>query len=350
MKAWRLLIAVAALQSSAAGVATAQTLIVAKAPPGSTVEFVVNSITVGSKVADAAGTATIATQAAQAGGDMDAHLFVDVCDTVRRVVLVDRTQAVPPEGVGCQRTQIPGLFLVRPISTLVVTVDGGNPTVLLRQGRFTPRPEGTRRDWSTAPTGLVVSGGGNISAFRDPVVFACGNLSDCSGDASVLGATVGASYWLSPFIAAEGTYLRPSEVKTEGQQTNFRFNSFLNAHILTLAGKFGIPVGPARIYGKVGASYHRASFGTTQTNNPVTTTTDGVTTTVEGGTQTFVAETAGWGWLFGGGTEFWLKRSFGLYGEGGYIGVSGAGLDDVDAVLEDRVLFVVVGAQIKIGK
>ena len=352
MKAWRLLIAVAALETVAAGVATAQTVFVIKAPPGSTVEFVLNSTTVGSKAADATGTATIAaSQSAKGtGGDVEAHIYVDTCDTVRRVVVVDRTQAVPPEGAGCQRTQIPGLFLVRPISTLVINVGGGNPTVLLRQGRFTPSPEGTRRNWNTAPRGLVIAGGGDLASFRDPVTFACGTVSDCSGDASVLGYTVGVSYWLSPFIAAEATYLRPSEVKTEGQLTNIRFNSFLNAHILTVGGKFGIPVGPARIYGKIGASYHRASFGTMQTKDPVTTTTDGVTTTVEGGTQTFVAKTAGWGWLFGGGTEFWLKRSFGLYGEGGYIGVSGSGVDDIDATIEDRVLFVGVGVQIKIGK
>ena len=351
MKAWRLIIVVAALEAAAAGLATAQTLIVTKAPPGSTVEFVLNSTTVGSKAADAAGAATIAaSQSAQNTGDMDVHIFVDVCDTVRRVVVVDRTQVVPPEGSGCQRTQIPGLFLVRRVSTLVVTVDGANPTVLLRQGRFTPRPEGARRDWNTAPSGLVISGGGNLLSFRDPVTFACGDVSDCSGDGSVLGFTVGATYWLKPFISAEVTYIRPSEVKTEGQQNNFRFNSFLNAHILTTAGKFGIPVGLARIYGKVGASYHRASFGTTQTTDPVTTTTDGVTTTVEGGTQTFVAKTAGWAWTFGGGTEFWLRRSFGLYTEGGYAGVSGPGLDDVDAALEDRVIYFVVGAQIHVGK
>lgn len=352
MRPWRLLIAGAMLLTIAAGAATAQTVIVTKASPGSTVEFVLNSATVGSQPVDATGTATIAApkpaQVSDAG--VDANLFVDVCDTLRRVVIVDRTQAVPPEGSGCQRAQIPGLFLVRGISTLVVTVDGPNPTVLLRQGRFTPPPEGTEHNWSPSPTGLILYGGGNFSAFRDPVLFACGNVTDCSGDESVLGVTAGVSYWFSRFIAAEATYHRPSEVKTEGQQDNFRFNSFLNAHVLTMAGKAGIPAGPARIYGKIGTSYHRASFGTTQTNDPVTTTTDGVTTTVEGGTQTNVVKTAGWGWVFGGGTEFWLKQRFGLYFEGGYIGVSGSGVDDIDAVLEDRLLYVVVGAQIRIGR
>ena len=82
----------------------------------------------------------------------------------------------------------------------------------------------------------------------------------------------------------------------------------------------------------------------------MTTTTDGVTTTGEGGTQTNVVKTAGWGWVFGGGIEFWLKQRFGLYFEGGYIGVSGSGVDDIDAVLEDRLLYFVVGAQIRIGR
>ena len=350
MNAWRHFIPAVVLVTAAADIATAQTVIATKAPPGSTVEVVLNSATVGSATADAAGTATIAAlESAQPAGDIDVFLYVDTCDTVRRVLIVDRTQAVPPEGSGCKRAQVPGLFLVRRVSTLVVNVEG-NPTVLLRQGRFTPRPEGSIHTWSELPTGLVIYGGGNFSWFRDPVVMACGDVSDCSGDASVLGFNVGASYWFSRFIAAEFTYLRPSEVKAEGQQTNVRFNNFLNAHLLTVAGKAGIPAGPARIYGKIGASYHRASFGTTQTNDPVTTTTDGVTTTVEGGTQTFVAKTSGWAWTFGGGSEFWLRRSFGIYTEGGYIGISGLGEDDIDAFIEDRVIYFVVGAQIRLGR
>jgi hypothetical protein len=350
MTPWRPLIAAAALLTAAAGVTSAQTIIVTKAPPGSNVEVVFNSTPVGSATVNAEGTATIAVpQTAQPAGDIDTFLYVDTCDTVRRVVIVDRTQGVPPEGSGCKRAQVPGLFLVRRVSTLVVNVEG-NPTVLLRQGRFTPPKEGTAHNWSPSPTGLVIYGGGNLSFFRDPVVLACGNLSDCSGDASVLGFNVGASYWLSRFVAAEFVYLRPSEVQSEGQLENIRFNSFLNAHILTVAGKAGIPAGPARIFGKIGASYHRASFGTIQRHEPVTTTVDGVTTTVEGGIQTFVAETTGWGWAFGGGTEFWLRPSFGFYVEGGYSGISGAGEKDFDAIIEDRIIYFAVGAQIRIGR
>jgi hypothetical protein len=351
MKSWRLLTVAAALHTVAAGVATAQTLIATKAPPGSTVEFVLNSTTVGSKTADATGTVTIETSKPAQGetADMDAYIYVDICDTVRRVVVVDRTQAVPPEGTGCKRTQIPGLFLVRRVSTLVVNVDGGNPTVLLRQGRFTPRLGETDHTWSPSPTGLIVSGGGSLSAFRDPVALACGNVTSCSGDASVPAFTAGVDYWFSRFIAAEAMYMRPSEVKADGQQDNYRFNSFLNAHLVTMAGKFGIPIGLARLFGKIGGSYHRASFGTIQTNDPITRTTDGVTTTVEGGTQTYVVKTGGWGWTFGGGLEFWLGQRFALYGEGGYIGVSGNGRENIDAVIEDRVFFAVIGARIRIG-
>jgi hypothetical protein len=351
MKPWRLFIAAAALLTAAAGVASAQTVFVTKAPPGSTVEVVVNSANAGSAKADAAGTATITVpQSAQVSADIDAFIYVDTCDAVHRVVIVDRTQTVPPEGAGCKRAQIPGLFLVRRVSTLVVNIEG-NPTLLLRQGRFTPSPEGSTHNWSPSPTGFVIYGGGNLSSFRDAVALACGDVSDCSGDGSVLGFNVGASYWFSRFVAAEFTYLRPSEVKAEGSQSNFRFNNFLNAHILTVSGKAGIPAGPARIYGKVGGSYHRASFGTTQTVDPVTSTSeDGVTTTVEGGTQTFVARTTGWAWTFGGGSEFWVRPSFGLYTEGGYIGLSGTADDDVDALIEDRVIYFMVGGQIGLGR
>jgi hypothetical protein len=351
MTAWRHIIAAAALVTAAAGVASAQTVIVTKAPADSTVEVVLNAAAAGSATVDAAGMATITVpQPAQLSGDVDSFLYVDTCDTVRRVVIVDRTHAVPPEGAGCKRSQIPGLFLVRKVSTLVVNVEG-NPTVLLRQGRFTPPKDGTAHNWSPSPVGFVVYGGGNFSFFGDAVTLACGDVNDCSGDSAVLGFNVGASYWFSRFVAAEFTYLRPSEVKAEGQQSNFRFNNFLNAHVLTVSGKAGIPAGPARIYGKIGGSYHRASFGTIQIVEPVTNTSaDGVTTTVPGGTQTFVARTSGWAWTFGGGSEFWLKQWFGIYTEGGYVGLSGQGEDNLDAFIEDRIVYFTVGAQIRLAR
>src|SRR5262245_34578362 len=82
------------------GVATAQTVIVRRATAGSKVEFVLNQDTIGSAVVNAEGDATIV-----AGGagkpDMDANLYIDTCDALRRVFVIERSQTPPGADVGC---------------------------------------------------------------------------------------------------------------------------------------------------------------------------------------------------------------------------------------------------------
>ena len=48
--------------------------------------------------------------------------------------------------------------------------------------------------------------------------------------------------------------------------------------------------------------------------------------TFKGGTQTFETETRGWGWLFGGGLEAWIKPSFAIYGEAGSAALKGSAI------------------------
>jgi hypothetical protein len=330
--------------------ASAQTVIATNAPPRSTVEYILNMETVGSATADESGNATIAPK--QAGdrdrAGMEAHVYVDTCDTLRRVLIINRNQQPPPEGAGCQRAQVAGIFLVRPVSTLVIDVEGPVPTVLLRQGRFSLEQR-LGRTWSP-PTSLVLFGAPGLARITDPVDRACGNITDCSGSASGLALTGGVELWFNRFLAAEVSYLRPDEVTAEGRAGDFSFNSTLDAHVLTIAGKVGGPVGPARLYGKGGATYHWATFATTQTNEDVTVTTDGVTTTIEGGTQTFELRTRGWSWLVGGGVEVWLKPAFGLYLEGGRVGMKGSAVDDADGEIDDGIAYVVLGARVAIGR
>src|SRR5688572_17905807 len=126
--------------ATAVSLASAQTIIVTKAPPAAPVEFVLNDAVVATGTTDETGGATLTagTAGAATRADMDAQIYVDACDTLRRVLIVDRRMPVPAAAPGCARSQIAGLFLVRPISTLVLDVTGPVPTVLLRQGRFTP--------------------------------------------------------------------------------------------------------------------------------------------------------------------------------------------------------------------
>jgi hypothetical protein len=336
--------------SIAAGVASAQTAIVTNVPAGSKVEFVLNTSTVGAASAETSGTVTLSAPAdAGLKAEMDAYIYVDSCDDLRRVVVVDRNQPLPADVPGCRRTQIAGVFLVRPVSTLVVNVEGPTPTVLLRQGRFTPRAPGPRRTWNP-PTGLVLSGGAGLGSVSDPVVQACGDIPECSGDAAKLALTASAAFWFSPNLAVEVGYLKPWEVEADGTADTFRFNSAFNADVLTMTGKVGFPAGRVRIYGKAGGTYQQSTFTTTQITEDITTTTDGVTTTIEGGTQIYELRTGGWGWMFGGGLDVWLKSSFGLYAEGAWVSLKGNARDDADGATDDRVIYFVLGGRVRIGR
>ena len=350
MNGWRPLFLTAALTltvSVSAG--SAQTLIVTNAPAGSTVELVLNTATVGSATADSAGVATVAARqpATAAKTEMDAYIFVDSCDTLRRVVVVDRNVLPQPPAPGCERAQIAGLFLVRRVSTLVVNVAGPNPTVLLRQGSFRLRPPGPTRTWGP-PAGLVLSGGAGLSTVSNAVDQACGDLTDCSGDKSGAAYSLAVAYWFSKYVAVEAAYLEPAEVTASGSGTNFRFNSFLDAHVGSLVGKAGVPAGRVRIYGQGGLTYHQAIFNTSQTIQEVTVTINDVATTIPGGTQSYKLKTAGWGWMFGGGTEVWLKSSFGIYGEAGRAALRGKAREGGDGEMNAAAMYVVLGARVRL--
>lgn len=351
MKRWRPLALAAAIEVTLCiGIATAQTVVVRGALPGSTFEFVLNGTTIGSAAADAAGDATVAVNQATNVGkpEMDAHIYVDLCDKLRRVLVVDRILQPPPESAGCIRTQLVGVFLVRPISTLVVNVAGPNPTVLLRQGSFSLRPPRVRT-WSP-PTGLVLFGGGGLAKFRDAAALACGDVGECAGGDFGGTYTVGADFWITRYLAAEASYLKPAKANVDGSQNNFRFKSFLDAHVVTAAAKVGIPAGRVRLYGQGGANYHRATSGTTQTIDDVTVTIDGVAQTIKGGTQTYGLRTAGWGWQFGGGVEVWLTSALALHGEAGRVALKGAARDDAEGTMDDGLTFILIGGRVRIGR
>src|SRR5512142_973909 len=128
IESWRPLVLAAALSVSAGmGVATAQTVIVKNAPSGLAIQLVLNSATVGTARADTSGNATIAAKL-PATIDTDVHIFVDLCGTSRRILFIER--GLQPQGAapGCDRREIVGWFLLRPITSMLVDA-GTNPTV-----------------------------------------------------------------------------------------------------------------------------------------------------------------------------------------------------------------------------
>ena len=284
---WRLLVAAAltalTMTTLTAATAAAQTVMVRHAPPGDTVETVLNATKVGSATVDASGTATVPLGLSSTGKtEIDANVFVDICDKLHRVIVVERNKLPDPQQPGCARRDISGLYWVRPVNTLVVDVAEGRPSLLLVKGSYNPeRP----RTWNAAPRGFVVYGGGTIGSFRDAISVSCGNVTNCKGDSTLAGFTAGGTVWLLPYLGADVAYVKPQDVKTSGSGNTYHFNSDLESQLLTVAGKVGAPIGPVRLYGQAGMAYHWTKNTGTETIDDLTITVDNVQQTIPGGTQ-----------------------------------------------------------------
>jgi len=337
----RLLLSAAALfVISGAGAAHAQTVILRKVPAGGSIEVTVNSTPAASTKSEAGGDVILPIKMFEGAAktETDTQVLVGLCENnLIRVALLERGHSVPPEEPGCARRDMGGWFLVKPVSSVVIDVGGPSPTLLLRQGSYSLSPP---REWADAPTGLVLFGGaifGKPSSFKD---VACGTLTQCSGGDAEFGFTVGAAYWLLPWLAAEGSYVRPQEFSAEGSGDTYRFTSTLDAHVFNAMAKIGVPAGPFRPYGQIGGTYHRATLSTAQT----------MTNQTESPTQTYSVETGGWSVVFGGGLEVWLNQSFAIFGELTRGGMKGPAVDkNVEGELDDHLTSIVVGARIRIG-
>jgi len=331
------------------GVARAQTVLVRNAPPDSKIEVVLNTAPVGETRAGAAGIGLVDVNLQKNVNkeETDAQVFVDVCPEVRRVVLVERALTPPSPDAGCSRRDMGGIFLVKRVSTLVIDFGGTSPTLLLRQGKVSLAPP---RSWDGGRTGFMLFGGGGFTDLANMAAIACGTgTTQCSGKESGLGFNVGAEYWLTPIIAAEGTFLKPKKATATGSGDRYHFDNEFESFVGTAAGKIGIPAGRSRIYGHVGATYHQVTFDTNETLDELTTTTaDGVTTTVPGGVQKYRLETRGWGWFFGGGLEVWLSGSSALYAEVGRLSLKGSAVKKEDGTTNERVTTLIVGVKARL--
>src|SRR5436190_164971 len=108
---WRLLAIAAALNMTAgAAMAAAQTVLVRKAPPGVPVEVLLNDAVVGTGTTSPEGEVSIVVKMTQP--ELDANIFVDVCEKSRRIVVVDHNKRAPASPAGCERREISGIFWV----------------------------------------------------------------------------------------------------------------------------------------------------------------------------------------------------------------------------------------------
>jgi hypothetical protein len=174
-----------------------------------------------------------------------------------------------------------GIFLIRKVTSLVVSVGDPIATVLLRQGSYDLRPRGPRRQ---APRGFVVWGGGALVDYSNALEFGCSGV-------TTVRATIAASATRSAPILDHALprhrrlVHQAAPLTIAGSGTSFHFDSFFEPHLFTIAGKVGVPLGPVRLYGRAGFNYHTGESGTTQVIDPITITNeDGTTTTTPGST------------------------------------------------------------------
>ncbi len=338
---WRLVAMTAAVVIATTGVGSAQTVYVRNAPAGSTVDVIVNTASAGTGQVDATGEAKVGFKLPDGKTEMDSSIYVDACDKLRKVLIVDHMRQAPPPAEGCDRREIAGIYWVRPVNTIVVDVAGLTPSLLLVRGEYTP-PKPTAEGDEEAPArplphGLLMFAGGTYTNFRDAGPLACGNATPCNQTTTGFTYNFGATFWLTRFVGVEGSYIRPHEVSASGGDT-FSFNTTIDSDVWTVLGKLGAQVGVVRLYGQGGMNYHEATNKTVET--------------IENISQTFQYQTKGWSWVFGGGTEIWLgeKQRMAIFADGGIMRIKGKAESGGEAQIDDRMKYISVGLKLRLTR
>jgi hypothetical protein len=361
---WRPLTLAAALIVTMAAAATAQTVIVAKTPPGTAVELGVNATAILTATSDANGVATLpldtlAPLRSKTGGktEMDVRVFVDVCEKARRVWLTETGWQPPAIAAGCTRRELFGVFALQKTTSLVVDAAEQNQAVWIRQGAApsswldpNARPDTGGGPIFPIPTGIILFGGPGIGKFATSGLVACGSEENCTASVYTLTFRAGAEFWLNRHMAVTGSYIKPIEMKATGAGTGYRFTTTLSPNIATIGGKGGLPFGRSRIYGEGGAVYQRSNLQTTQSVNPITVTVSEEEVIFPGGTQEFNLQTAGWSWYFGGGVEIWINRKLGVYVEGGRAGLRGSPIAGGEGSLNDTLTYLIGGIRFRLSR
>lgn len=329
----------AALNMTAgAAIAAAQTVLVRKAPAGMPVEVLLNDVVAGTGTTSPEGEVSVDLKMTQP--ELDADIFVDVCEKSRRVLVVDHNKRPPAPPAGCDRREISGIFWVRPVNTLVVDIGGTQPSMLLVRGPYKPPKsevegeEGTGPKFET-PTGFTLFGAGGYGQFSKAIAVACGNV-PCEGKDGGLGYSFGGGYWFTRWLGAQGGYTKPRRVIGRGGGTSFSFDSQFDVDVFNVAALVGVPAGRGRVYGIVGGGYHQSTTSLTQT--------------IDTQTQLFAQKTHGWGLLLGGGLEVWATPKVALFSEISLARVKGKAEDKGDGLVDDGLRFFSVGVKIRLGR
>jgi hypothetical protein len=331
-----LVIAAALNVTAGTTIAAAQTVMIRNGPPSTNVEVLLNGAAVGTGVTNGDGEVTVPLTTGTVVGEkgIDTNIFVDVCDKLRRIQIVDRTKIVPAAGDTCDRREISGIFWVRKVNTIVFDLGGPAPSLLLVRGSYVyvaPKDEDAPHNWRPLPTGLIVYGGAGYAKLSSIYSQACGNASPCSGtDTGLGGYTLGVDVWIKRWIGAEASYVKPRSMKATGGDT-FSFTTTQTTDVFTVAGKGGVSAGPVRFFGKGGFNYHQGTWSNVET--------------IDVSHQAAQYKTHGWSYVWGGGAEVWIWKKIAIYGDLGVIHVKGNANTGGEAQLDDTVRYIFTGVK-----
>lgn len=193
----------------------------------------------------------------------------------------------------------------------------------------------------------MLFGGVGTSTFRDFAVDSCGTVQTCSVNRAPRLGTFGVNYWFLPFLGAEASFVRPTNL-TASSDVPPRFDSELEGGVITVSGIGGIPIGPVRIFGKLGAAYHRATHETTERSTDQLIAVGGNPVVIPGSSQTFSYRTEGWGAVLAGGMEYWVGRRWALYGELGQMTIKGKQVDEGEGAVDDLARYATIGVRVMV--
>lgn len=346
----------ALLSVFSASVAGAQTVAVTRAAAGSSVEVVFDGTKLGSAIADTRGVAIVDTnKVSESSQQLSVRLAVDLCKDLVRVQMIDAGVMAPPES-GCTRRDVTGLYVMKHVTSFVIDVAQPSPSVWVAQGPA-PKPwldpnapVGAKAPgYGVLPKGLVLGGGFGLARFANAESDACGNVTDCKRTTGQWGFNVAATFWLTPWLGAEFGMLNPLDQTISGSGTGYSFSTTLETRTINIVGKVGATAGPARLYGFAGTDYHWIISNTSETIDDKTVTVGDTTVTLPGGTQNFGFSAPGWGWLFGGGAEIWVKRRIAIFGELGWMPLKEKTEFGGEAQINDRVIYLVGGLRVHVA-
>lgn len=348
MRCWRSLVWVALLSAGHVSAAAAQTLVLRNVGAAASVEVVYESEVVGKGAPDPAGTAQIPLTLPLAPGTTE-HVLqfqVDRCQNLVRVGLADRDRLIPAAPPECERQELTGLYVIRRNTSVVIDLQTATPMLLVRQGP--PPPQWLRGDYTgdmpavVQPRAVTLSIGLTLPRLMKTFALACGDVRPCTATDFKPAVTFGGTYWFRNSLGAEVSLIKGATLEARGTEDPLTFTHRFETDILTLAGTTGGLFGTVRVYARGGLNYHRATSTVDQTladrqQGDVL---------IKGESERFIVNTEGWGWMFGGGFEWYLRPPFGIFAEGAFHKVKGKAVGPGETVVNERVIAITAGGRL----